>query len=152
LLVFGLAAAVFLLDFLTKWFVAARMTEFQTIPVIPGFFSVQFVYNPGAAFGMLANQRWLFMLVTLAAVGAIIFFMRLPEAKRGVVPWAMGLLLGGAVGNLVDRMRIAKVVDFFLFYWRDYQFPNFNVADIAITVGVGLFILHLILTGEKKAA
>jgi signal peptidase II len=145
-----LAIVVFLLDFVSKWFVAAHMTEFQTIAIIPGFFSLQFVHNPGAAFGMLAHQQWLFVLVTAVAIGAILLFLRHPDSKRGIVPWALALLLGGAMGNLLDRIRFGKVVDFFLFYWKDYSFPNFNVADVAITVGVGLFILHLTLTGEKK--
>lgn len=132
--------------------VTSGMTEFQEIPVIDGFFSLQFVYNPGAAFGMLANQKWLFVVVSLGAVGGILYFMRRPEAKQGVLPLAMGLLLGGAIGNLVDRVRYGKVVDFLLFYWREWSFPNFNVADIGITVGVGLFILHLMLNGEKETA
>jgi signal peptidase II len=150
LAVIALAFVVFLLDFASKSFVATHMTEFQTITIIPGFFSLQFVHNPGAAFGMLAHQQWLFVLVTLVAIAAILLFLRHPDAKRGVVPVAMSLLLGGAMGNLLDRVRFGKVIDFFLFYWKDYSFPNFNVADAAITVGVGLFILHLTLTGEKK--
>lgn len=145
-----LAVAVVVVDQLTKWLVSARLEEAQEIPVIHGFFSLQFVRNPGAAFGMLANQQWLFILVSVAAIGAMIYFLRNPEARRGTLPWAIGLLLGGAAGNLIDRIRFGKVVDFFLFYHKDWFFPNFNVADIAITVGVGLFILHLILTGEKQ--
>lgn len=145
-----LAGLVLALDQLTKWLVSTRMEMFQEIPVIHGFFSLQYVLNPGAAFGMLANQRWLFVLVALAAVGAMGYFLRHPEAKLPVMKWAMGLLVGGALGNMVDRIRSGKVVDFFLFYWKDYSFPNFNVADIGITVGVGLFILHLIFTGEKQ--
>lgn len=120
--------------------------------MIAGFFSLEFVYNPGAAFGMLANQQWLFITVSVGAIAAMLWFLRLPEAKEGVVPYAMGLLMGGAAGNLLDRIQHGKVVDFLLFYWRDYHFPNFNVADIAITVGVGLFILHLMLNGEKETA
>jgi signal peptidase II len=141
---------VILLDQGTKWLVSTRMEEFVEHPVIHGFFSLQFVRNPGAAFGMLANQRWLFILVSLIASGAIVWYSRKPEAKRGLMPWSLGLLLGGAIGNLIDRALHAKVVDFFLFYWKDYFFPNFNVADVAINVGVGLFILHLLLTGEKQ--
>lgn len=137
-------------DQVTKWLVVTRMTEFAEIPVIQGFFSLQFVHNTGAAFGMLSGMRWLFVGVSLVAVGAMLYFVRHPEGKQGLVPLALGLLLGGSVGNLVDRIRFGQVVDFFLFYWRDYSFPNFNVADIGITVGVGLFILHLMLTGEKQ--
>ena len=144
------AAIVVVLDQLTKWLVVERMELFHESPVIANFFSLQFVYNPGAAFGMLANQQWLFILVAATAVGAMLWFLRHPEAQHPVLKVAMGLLMGGAVGNLIDRIRFGKVVDFLLFYWRDYYFPNFNVADIAVTVGVGLFILHMMLTGEKK--
>lgn len=145
-----LAAVVLALDLGTKWLVSTRMTELQEIPIIHGFFSLQFIYNPGAAFGMLANKQWLFIAVSLVAIGAILYYLRQPEAKQGLLPWAMGFLLGGATGNLIDRVAYGKVVDFFLFYWKEYSFPNFNVADIAITFGVGLFILHMILTGEGE--
>lgn len=127
------------------------MAEFETLPVIDGFFSLQFVHNPGAAFGMLSNQTWFFVVVALVAMGAVLYYLRHPESRVGVMPWALGLLLGGTMGNLIDRIRFGEVVDFFLFYWKEYRFPNFNVADIGITVGVCLLILHLSLTGEKKA-
>lgn len=139
------------LDLWTKWLVTTRMTEYEEIRIIEGFFSFQFVYNPGAAFGMLANQKWLFVLVSAAAIIAILYFIRKPEARIGLAPWALGLLLGGAAGNLVDRIRYGKVVDFFLFYYRDWSFPNFNVADIGITIGVGLLILHLMLEEGQQS-
>lgn len=147
-----IAAVALLLDQWTKWLVMTRMVELEEIPIIRGFFSLQFVNNPGAAFGMLANQRWFFVLVTLFAVGAILYYLRQPSGRHWLSRLALGLLLGGAIGNLIDRLRFGKVVDFLLVYWRDYYFPNFNVADIGITVGVGLLILHLLLTEEKKAA
>lgn len=147
-----IAAVALLLDQYTKWLVMTRMTELEEVPIIPGFFSLQFVYNPGAAFGMLANQRWFFVLITLAAVGGMLYYLRQQTARHWLSTLALGLLLGGAIGNLIDRLRFSKVVDFLLFYWRDYYFPNFNVADICITVGVGLLILHLLLTGETKDA
>lgn len=147
-----LAIAAVLLDQWTKWLVMTRMVELQEIPLIPGFFSLQFVYNPGAAFGMLANQQWFFILVGLGAVGGMLYYLRHPEAQHWRARLSLGLLMGGAIGNLIDRIREGKVVDFLLFYWKDYYFPNFNVADICITVGVGLLVLHLLLTEEKKVA
>jgi signal peptidase II len=141
---------VLVLDQWTKYLVSTRMSEFSEIPLIRGFFSLQFVYNPGAAFGMLAHKQWLFILVSAAAIFGILWYLRQPETRRGVMPWALGLLMGGAAGNLVDRVRLGKVVDFFLFYWKSWSFPNFNVADIAITVGVGLLILHLMVTGANE--
>lgn len=141
---------VLVLDLITKGMVLANMTLFQEIELIPGFFSFQFVYNPGAAFGILANQRVLFVLVASAAVVGIGLFSRTPAARVGIAPWALGMIMGGATGNLVDRIRFGQVVDFFLFYYQKWTFPNFNVADIGITVGVGLLILHLTLTGENE--
>jgi len=141
---------VLALDLLTKGLVLANMTLYQEIELIPGFFSFQFVYNPGAAFGILAGQKVIFIIVASAAVIGIALFSRRPEAQVGVAPWALGMIMGGAAGNLVDRIRFGKVIDFFLFYYKDWAFPNFNVADIGITVGVGLLILHLIMTGEKE--
>lgn len=144
-----LAVLVVALDQGTKWLVSVRLEKFAEHPVIPGFFSLQFVHNPGAAFGMLEGARWLFVGVAVAAVGGMIYYLRQPEGQHKMVVWSLGLLMGGTIGNAIDRIRFGEVVDFFLFYWKDYLFPNFNVADIAINVGVGLFILHLLLTGEK---
>lgn len=145
-----LGVCVFLLDLWTKWLVMTRLVAWEQVDLIPGVFALQFVYNPGAAFGMLAHQQWLFISVSVFAVGAILYLMRRPEYQVSPLPVALGLLLGGAVGNLVDRVRYGQVVDFLLLYWQDWRFPNFNVADIGITVGVGLFILHLMLTGEES--
>lgn len=147
-----IAVVSVILDQVTKWQITVQMAEHQEIAIIPGFFSLQLVHNPGAAFGMLANQQWFFILAGALAVGGILFYLQRPEAKHWLPRLALGLLMGGAIGNLIDRVRFGKVVDFLLFYWRDYYFPNFNVADICITVGVTLLALHLFLTGEKSEA
>lgn len=140
-------------DQFTKWLVLTRMAELTEIPIIPGFFSLQHVHNPGAAFGMLQNQRWFFVAAALLAVAAILWYLRLPETQHWRTRLSLGLIMGGALGNLIDRVRgDGEVTDFLLFYWRDYYFPNFNVADICITVGVGLFLLHMLLTERKSKA
>lgn len=146
-----LAVAVLSLDQLTKWLVSTHMAELETVEVIPGFFSLQLVHNQGAAFGIMQNQTWLLVAVAVIAAGAIIFYLQQLEGRVGLAPVALGLVLGGTLGNLVDRVRFGQVVDFFLFYWKDYRFPNFNVADIGITVGVALMIIYM-MTGEKRAA
>lgn len=145
-----IAALVLLLDWATKWLVMDRMVEFQQIPVIPGLFSLEFVYNPGAAFGILLHQQWLFILITSAVVVVLAVMAFRKEGKGRLMQAALGLLLGGALGNFVDRLRWGKVVDFFLLYWKNWTFPNFNVADMAITLGVGLLILHVLRTGERE--
>ncbi|MBP2017123.1 signal peptidase II [Symbiobacterium terraclitae] len=147
-----IAVAAVVLDQLTKWLVATRMTELAEISVIPGFFSLQYVHNTGAAFGMLKNGRWFFVAVAAAAVVGILYYLRQPEARHPLVRLSLGLIMGGAVGNMIDRIVTGRVVDFLLFYWRDYYFPNFNVADICVTVGVGLLFLHLLLTERESRA
>ncbi len=147
-----LAIVAVALDQLTKWLVATRMALFSEIEVIPGFFSLQYVYNTGAAFGMLKNGRWFFVAVAAAAVVGILIYLRQPESRNPLARVALGLVMGGAVGNMIDRIVTGKVIDFLLFYWRDYYFPNFNVADICVTVGVGLLFLHLFMAERKSEA
>lgn len=145
-----IAALVLALDFATKWLVMQRMVEFQQIPVIAGLFSLEFVYNPGAAFGILRHQQWLFITITSVVVVALALLAFRKEGKGALMQIALGLLLGGALGNFIDRIRWGKVVDFFLLYWKNWTFPNFNIADMAITFGVGLLILHVLRTGERE--
>lgn len=145
-----IAALVLALDFATKWLVMQRMVEFQQIPVIAGLFSLEFVYNPGAAFGILRHQQWLFITITSVVVVALALLALRKEGKGALMQIALGLLLGGALGNFIDRIRWGKVVDFFLLYWKNWTFPNFNIADMAITFGVGLMILHVLRTGERE--
>lgn len=145
-----LAALVFALDYFTKWLVMTRMVEHEAIPVIPGFFSINYIRNPGAAFGMLAHQKWLFVAVSLITISVIGYYAFQPEGRKRWVSIGMGLIMGGAAGNLLDRIRFDAVVDMFLFYWRDWYFPVFNVADIGICCGVGLFILYLFLEAKQE--
>lgn len=147
-----LAIVAVAVDQLTKWLVSTRMALYSEIEVIPGFFSLQYVYNTGAAFGMLRNGRWFFVGVAAVAVVGILYYLRQPESRHPLLRVALGLVMGGAVGNMIDRIFTGQVVDFLLFYWRDYYFPNFNVADICVTVGVGLLFLHLLLTERKSKA
>lgn len=148
LYVLGIGLVVLALDLLTKYVVQTNMALYESIPVWPGVFHITYVLNPGAAFGILQNQRWLFVLISLAAVGAILYYSRHPLAKRGLTPLSLGLVLGGAIGNMIDRVFRGKVVD--MFEARFIRFPVFNVADIAIVCGVGLMIL-LILQDSKGA-
>ncbi len=147
-----LAVIAVAVDQLTKWLVATRMALFSEIEIIPGFFSLQYVENTGAAFGMLRNARWFLVAVAAAAVAGILFFLRQPESRHPLLRVALGLVMGGALGNMFDRIATGRVTDFLLFYWRDYHFPNFNVADICVTIGVGLLFLHLVLVERKGTA
>ncbi len=144
----GIAAAVFGLDQLTKAWALARLDAAHPVVVVPGLLDLTLVLNPGVAFGIFAGVppgwRW---LVTLFSLGALALLCSL--AFR-IVPdggWlgrvALGLVFGGAAGNLLDRWRLGAVVDFVDLHWRGYHWPAFNVADSAITVGVLLLAAEL---------
>jgi signal peptidase II len=143
------ALIILILDQLTKYCAMARLIPGVPRPVIEGFFSLTLVMNPGLAFGMLAGVptgwRWLVALLSIGALAvlATVGLRMLPGGGR-LTPLALGLIFGGAVGNLIDRARLGAVVDFFDFYWRGYHWPAFNVADSAITVGVALLALRML--------
>jgi signal peptidase II len=129
------------LDQVTKFYIQGSMFMGMSQPVIPGIFHITYILNPGAAFGILENQRLFFIFVAVAIlVVAAYFYSRLLKEPL-LLRYGAGLLLGGAVGNLIDRIRIGAVVDFFDFrVW-----PIFNFADIAIVIGVGLVIYSVFL-------
>lgn len=151
---FTTAAAVLALDQLTKLWIVKNLTLTSEIPVISGFFSIVSVRNRGAAFGFLNRsdidwQFWLFLAATLVAAWAIIMLVR----KNGRAPllWTgLALVMGGAIGNLVDRIRMREVVDFLDFYFRDAHWPAFNIADVGICVGAGLTALAMLLGQDRE--
>jgi signal peptidase II len=142
-----IALLVIVLDQLTKSIVERSMTLYETIPIVPGFFSLTYVRNTGAAFGLLSGAPAglripLFVLVTVAALWALVSYLRAAPAHRRVLVWALGGILGGAVGNFICRMRYGEVVDFFHLHWGEWSWPMFNIADSAITVGVVIVLLE----------
>lgn len=142
----ALAASVIVLDHVTKTIVERTMTLYETIPLLP-FFSLTYVRNTGAAFGILADlppglRVPLFLGVTALAVAALVSYLREARAEQTVVVAALGAILGGAAGNFVDRVRYGEVVDFLHLHYRGFDWPMFNVADSAITVGVAIVLLH----------
>ena len=139
---------IVLLDQSTKYLTQSLMYEGQSIPIIKNFFHLTYVLNPGAAFGMLAHKTLFFILVTmLVIVIAIYFYRRIPKAKW-LLRLGLSLQVGGAIGNLIDRIRIGMVVDFFDFrIW-----PVFNIADMAIVIGVGILFVEILRYGEKEVA
>ena len=145
----ALLAAIVVLDQLTKAMLQASLQLHEYKPVIAGLLSVSHVRNRGAAFGLLNEaglpyQGILLSAVSFIALGAIaLYALRLPEAAR-LPRFALALVLGGALGNLVDRIRHGYVVDFIHVYWKQYQWPDFNLADSAISVGVTLLILDIL--------
>ncbi len=143
------AVAVLVLDLITKHLALERLAPGRPVSVIDGSFSLTLVMNPGLAFGMLAGTpagwRWLVALLSIGALGvlAVVGLRMLPTGGR-LTPFALGLIFGGAVGNLIDRARFGAVVDFLDFYWRGYHWPAFNVADASISVGVVLLALRML--------
>ncbi|SHE61623.1 signal peptidase II Aspartic peptidase. MEROPS family A08 [Seinonella peptonophila] len=138
------ALLVIALDQWSKWLVIQYMNIREQIPVIDGLFYITSHRNQGAAFGILQNQRWFFIVVTTCVILFVIVYLWRIRKKQPMMSFAFSLVLGGAIGNLLDRIRMGEVVDFFHFQYESYQFPIFNVADSCIVVGVILLaILNL---------
>lgn len=143
----AIAGLVLIFDQVTKFVVRSALPLHMSVSVIPGFFNLTHVQNPGGAFGLLAAAspfvRQLFFLLAAgaAAVFIAIFYLRTPATHRAL-GLAFALLFGGAIGNLIDRIRFGSVTDFFLLYWNSVQWPAFNVADSAITIGIVIFVYH----------
>ena len=152
-----LMAAIVLLDQGTKALVVRSLPLHGYVPLVDGLLSLSHVRNRGAAFGILSDwdlphQTLLLSLLSLGALLAIaVYFVRLPATAR-LPRVALALVLGGAVGNLLDRLRLGYVVDFVHVYWRRYQWPDFNVADSAITVGVTLLVLDILRSPGASSA
>ena len=149
-----IASAIFLLDQLTKWAVVARFSPDTILPVIPGLFSLVRVENRGIAFGMLARLSsglafGLIILVSAAAIGLVWYLLWKAGPSAILAGTALAFILGGAAGNLVDRIIRGRVVDFLDVYVRSYHWPAFNVADSAIVAGAGLLLLDLFRGGRK---
>ena len=146
----ALAAAILVADQITKWWALRDLRFGMSVPVVDGLFSLTLVMNPGLAFGMLGgipeSLRWMVGLLSLGAVVVLALLAARLLPTGGV--WtrlALGLIFGGAVGNLIDRLRFGAVVDFLDFYWRSYHWPAFNVADSAITVGVTIIAIRMLI-------
>jgi signal peptidase II len=148
-LITGWLAVILILDQLTKYIVDRTIPLHHSIPVIDDVFSLTYIRNTGAAFGMLAGSaahfRLPFLVIfSLVAIGFIIVMVRrLPPGETGLIT-ALAFILGGAIGNLIDRVVYGEVIDFLDFYWSTYHWPAFNLADSFITVGVLITVFYLI--------
>ena len=139
-IVLPLALLLVVLDQVVKTWIQHHMVLYTTKPVIPGFFNIVYVLNRGAAFGFLNRsdiqwQTYFFFAATALAVLIIFHLLRMARDADTLLILSLGSILGGAVGNLIDRIRTGEVVDFLDFYWKSYHWPAFNVADIAIFLG-----------------
>ena len=151
-----LPLAVVVLDQATKALVRARLPIHESATVIPGMLDVTHIRNTGAAFGILSTIDFPFKTMAIAIIASIALlgvalYTRSISQDQWLARAGLSLILGGAAGNLIDRLMIGSVVDFVDVYWRDYHFWAFNVADSAITVGVGLMILDMLRTGTHAS-
>ncbi|MDI9570365.1 MAG: signal peptidase II [Pseudomonadota bacterium] len=142
-------AGLLVLDQVSKWVIHAGMALHESIVVIPGFFSITYIRNPGAAFGLLAGAsptfRYVFFIgVTLAAIGLILHYLRIHADDDRLLTISLGMILSGALGNLIDRIRFGEVIDFLDFHIGANHWPAFNVADSAISCGAFVLFLHIV--------
>ncbi|MGA6925238.1 MAG: signal peptidase II [Desulfosarcina sp.] len=146
----AIAGVVVLLDQISKLLVLREIGLYHSITVIPGFFNLTHVRNPGGAFSFMATgspglRNLLFVGVSTLAMALIVYFYRSTPKSHPALAAALAMIFGGAVGNLIDRLRFGEVVDFLDVYLGPYHWPTFNVADSAITVGITIFIAHVVL-------
>lgn len=144
-----ISGSVVALDQATKWMIVRFLNYYEEITVIPGFFNLIYVHNPGGAFGIFAkNQGWIqglfFVAIACGAMGLILYLYKNTPSEY---PWllsGLALIFGGALGNLIDRLRLGKVIDFIDIYISQWHWPAFNVADSAITVGMVIFGFYIL--------
>lgn len=144
-------------DQLTKLWIVENLTLHSSVPVIPGFFNLVLVHNTGAAFGMLSNlpplwRQVFFISVAAVAVVVLTIMQRRMGGQQPLYAVSFGLISGGAVGNVIDRLKQGAVIDFLDFHIKDHHWPAFNVADSGITVGVCLFLLVQFWEERKQKA
>jgi signal peptidase II len=150
-----ITAAALVLDRLTKWQVQRRIELHDGITIIPGFFRLIHLENPGAAFGFFSQTPTplkLGLLITLSIVALVPVSVLLWRSSRALSSTSVGLalILGGAIGNLWDRLLHHRVTDFLLFYYRQYEWPAFNFADSAIVVGATLLVVDLLFNNPPQ--
>jgi signal peptidase II len=149
-----LSVLVVLADQASKYYITEHFGEFEHITLLP-VLDITRMHNVGAAFSFLASasgwQRWVFIgLAGVVSVGIIVWLVRLRERAHGLLACGLALVLGGALGNVIDRIRLGYVIDFIHFHWDRAYFPAFNVADSAITVGAACLLLDALFEGKRK--
>ena len=131
---------VFFIDIASKFWILTKFNLYESINVLP-FFSITYVQNIGAAFSIFEGQRWMLAAVALLISGAIVYMLYRNKRQQKLENFSLSLILGGALGNLFDRLYHGFVVDFLDLNFGSWHYPTFNIADCAICIGIGLFIL-----------
>lgn len=155
-LLLGVSTLVILLDQWTKYLIYSKFQWGESVSVFPGLFSITYVRNMGAAFGFLHNApAWFrdpfFIIIPILALGIILLLFFSAPKDAFWAPLALSMVFGGAIGNLIDRLRFGYVVDFLDFYIKTSHWPAFNVADSCIVVGVSILFIHSFFSGSSVA-
>ena len=143
------AALVILVDQVSKALILNNLPMHQSVNVIEGLFDITHIRNPGGAFGLMANmsaatRMFVFLFLSSLAVGLLFYLYKKTPETHSFLATGFAMIFGGAIGNLIDRIRFGNVVDFLDFYIGKYHWPAFNVADSAITIGIFIFVFHLL--------
>jgi signal peptidase II len=149
-----LSAVVVIADQLSKAYISRHFLEFEFVRILP-VLDITCMHNVGAAFSFLASasgwQRWVFIgLACVVSIGIVIWLLKLPRGTHALLTAGLALVLGGALGNVIDRIRLGYVIDFIHFHWDRAYFPAFNVADSAITVGAACLLLDALFDAKRK--
>ncbi|MCX8587893.1 MULTISPECIES: signal peptidase II [unclassified Gilliamella] len=136
-----ISTIVFFVDIASKFWILTKFNLYESINVLP-FFSITYVQNIGAAFSIFEGQRWMLAAVALLISGAIVYMLYRNKRQQKLENFSLSLILGGALGNLFDRLYHGFVVDFLDVNFGSWHYPTFNIADCAICIGIGLFILN----------
>jgi signal peptidase II len=153
--VFGVAAVVLALDQLSKWYVRQSVALYESIPVIDSLFHITHVRNRGGAFSLFAGTNDavripFFLGVSVIAILVLVYMVRRVDSGQVFLLFALGCILGGALGNFVDRALAGEVTDFLDLHWRSYYWPAFNVADSAISIGIVILVFHSLLGDSNE--
>ncbi len=152
-LLIAIAGLVLVLDQLTKICIVSKFSLYESVTVLENFFHITYIRNPGAAFGIFAGSAAsfripFFLTLSFAAIVGMFFFYK--TVTENLLRIAISLIMGGALGNIIDRARLGEVIDFIDVHWYTNHWPAFNVADSAITIGVGLLILDMFIKERQK--
>ncbi len=152
----GVPLLIVLADQAAKWVVIERLPLYEDRPLITGLLSLQHVRNSGAVFGFLSGavipgKPYLFALLSAVALAALTYYARTIPREERFPRFALSLVIGGAIGNLIDRVRFGYVVDFVKMYWGTHVWPNYNVADSAISIGLVLLVIDSFRPRDREA-
>ncbi|MCM8854284.1 MAG: signal peptidase II [Candidatus Thiodiazotropha sp.] len=148
-----LSLMVILLDQASKQFAESMLTLYESVTVLP-FFDLTLLYNKGAAFSFLSDQggwqRWFFIILAIGVTIVLIGWLWRLKCEEQWIAVALSLIIGGAIGNVIDRILFGQVIDFLHFHYQGHYFPAFNVADSAITVGVAIMLFDALILAKKR--